>query len=95
MKISEIPYERISIEEYRDIVEQLLNAFEQCTSAKQQKQIYLDFIEQSAHYSTMRSLLSIRHSQNTVDAFYIKEREYYLGVSGEFKKLSQGIKEKL
>ena len=95
MKLSEISYQRVTLEEYSRIIHAILEEFDQAESAQQQKEVYLRFIQQTKHYQTMRALLSIRRSQNSEDTFYHEEEKYYIQHSGQFRILNESMKSRL
>ncbi|HHW23815.1 MAG TPA: M3 family oligoendopeptidase [Clostridiaceae bacterium] len=77
MKFSEMTYVRPDIEavskEIKEIIERVKNA----QSAGEQLQAHKDYNELCKKVETMYTLAYIRHTINTEDEFYDKEKEFY------------------
>ena len=74
MKLSQIPYKRITLEEITKQMKEFIDKFENATSAKEQMEIYKQYDEYGADISTTFSLLNIRFTLDTTDEFYQKEK---------------------
>lgn len=77
MKVSELRYERLTLESFS---EQVTDIIGQVKSAKSVRDV-LDAREKAAalhsEFETAYSLANMRYTINTVDEFYLKEKEYY------------------
>lgn len=77
MKFSEMTYVRPDIEavskEIKEIIERVKNA----QSAGEQLQAHKDFTEICKKLESMNTIAYIRHTINTEDEFYDKEKEFY------------------
>ncbi|MDO4522794.1 MAG: M3 family oligoendopeptidase [Eubacteriales bacterium] len=77
MKFSEMPYQRIDMEEterrYRDIIERTRNA----SSGEEQFAIHLEYYDFKEDIETNMTIAQIRHDIDTTDAFYEKENDFY------------------
>ncbi len=77
MKVSELTYERLTLESFSAQVTDIIG---QVKAAKTVKDV-LDAREKAAalhsEFETAYSLANMRYTINTVDEFYLKEKEYY------------------
>ena len=77
MKFSEMTYVRPDIEavskEIKEIIERVKNA----QSAGEQLQAHKDFTEICKKLESMNTIAYIRHTINTEDEFYDKEKDFY------------------
>ena len=76
MKLSKIPYKRVTLEEATKNLNKFIENFKKAKNAKQQISIYNKCNEYSSKIGTMFSLANIRYTQDTTDEFYIKEKDY-------------------
>ncbi len=88
MKVSEIPYERCTIEFLREkcseVFEDIKNAkCEHCILAARKK--YLEAMEE---YTTQSALAYCRHTLDTRDEFYTQEQHYYDEIAPEAQSLA-------
>lgn len=77
MVFSQMPYERVSLDDFSKEWNQLVQASETSQSAQEQFDIHLKLSELFSRYQTMRSLAYIRHTLNTEDNFYSGEQDFY------------------
>ncbi len=77
MKVSEMPYQRISQEEVLSYLQECEEKLHNAKNAQAQKQIYDEAQEYFENVMTMSSLAYIRFSQDTRDKFYGDEQDYY------------------
>lgn len=77
MKFCDMPYERIDFEKVKEELLGLMEAFKMAKSAQDQFEIHKKYYRLSDKVSTQVTLASIRHSMDTTDAFYEKEKAYY------------------
>ncbi len=81
MKVSELPYRRVTLEEVSALMEDVLSRIR---SAKSVNDILLareDYLKMNLEFQTNASLAYMRYTINTVDAFYVGENEYYDEIS--------------
>ena len=91
MKFSQMPYERPQLDEYQTQFDSLITAFKEATSAQEQLKA-MDAINQlRSRFSTLSTLVSVRHSQNTLDPFYNDEQDYMDHVGPQFQALQQAF----
>ncbi len=89
MKFSEFPYERPILEDYQGRFETLLSAFIEAPSAQTQLAAMDEINELRSEFSTLSTLVSIRHSLDTKDTFYSDEQDYMDQVGPQFEALQQ------
>ena len=77
MKVSEIKYERVSIEEVRERARDIIDRVKNAKSADEIVEAVKDCRVLSDDVDTAISLANMRYTINTVDEFYVKERDYY------------------
>lgn len=95
MKLSQIPYKRITLEEIQAEMKRFIQDFKNAQSAEQQLEIYKKYDEYSADISTTFSLLNIRYTLNTADEFYSKEKDYLNEISPYVQQLAQEFNDSL
>ena len=77
MKVSELPYKRVTLEEVQTVMEDVIRRTREAKSVDEilaAREPYLSMYEK---YSTAGSLSYMRYSINTVDEFYVAENSYY------------------
>ncbi|MBP3728828.1 MAG: M3 family oligoendopeptidase, partial [Lachnospiraceae bacterium] len=89
MKVSELPYERVRIEELREEFPRIVKAIREAESVNQILAAREDYHQMLLRYFTNASLASMRYTINTVDEFYVAENEYYDEISPEAQSLDQ------
>ena len=89
MKLSEIPYKRITLNEIREKMEKYIADFKNAKDAEEQLNVYKSYSDYGEEISTMFSLLNIRYTLNTADEFYSKEKDYLNEIMPEVQQLSQ------
>ncbi len=77
MKVSELPYRRVTLEEIRAVMEELIPRIRQAGSVKEILSAREDYLKAMTEYFTNSNLASTRYTQNTADAFYAAEQAYY------------------
>ena len=95
MKLSQIPYKRITLEEITEKMNSLTAEFDKAANAAEQLEIYKKFDEYSSDISTTFSLLNIRYTLNTADEFYSKEKDYLNEISPYVQQLVQQFNDRL
>lgn len=76
MKFSEMPYERIGLEEMQEGFEDLIRRLGEAKSGEEQFAIHKEYYTFSNHILTQMMLAYIRHSIDTTDEFYNAENDY-------------------
>lgn len=76
MKFSEYKYERPDLVSLGKDFDALLDKFNNAGSYEEQNEIMEEINKIRSHIETMGSLVSIRHSINTEDEFYAKEKDF-------------------
>lgn len=77
MKVSELPYRRVTREE---MTEGLQRVIERVRAAQRVEEILAaraEYLSLTTEYATAQSLSYMRYTINTVDPFYLAEKDYY------------------
>ncbi len=77
MKFSEMPYVRPDIETISKEIKEIIAVINDSQSAEEQLQAHKDYNEICKKVETMRTIAYIRHTINTEDEFYDKEKDFY------------------
>ena len=77
MKVHELPYKRISLEEISTLMEDVIRSIREAENAQQVLAARERYLEGAIEYATAASLSYMRYSINTVDEFYVAEKDYY------------------
>ncbi|MBR0161419.1 MAG: M3 family oligoendopeptidase [Oscillospiraceae bacterium] len=77
MKVPELPYRRVTLEEVTAVMEDVLPRIRSAKTVEEILQAREDYLKLNLEYQTNTSLAYMRYSINTVDAFYVAENEYY------------------
>ncbi len=77
MKVSQMPYERVNIDEACKKIDGFIDAFKNAESAEEQLAIDAEIGQMLEDMNTDMTLASIRFTQNTTDEFYRAEKNYY------------------
>ena len=77
MKFSQMPYERVDMEELKKNFDQLLQDFDAASSGEEQFQVHQRFYRITDHAMTQMTIAEIRHDIDMTDEFYSKEQDYY------------------
>ena len=77
MKFSEMPYERIDMDELKQKMQDLIEEFSKCESGEEQFEVHKKYYDVTNHANSMITLAQIRHDINMKDEFYDEERNYY------------------
>jgi len=67
----------LGLEELKEKFEKAIEKIDNAESFEEVKKVYKDINDVRMTFSTMGSLAYIRHSVNTLDEFYDKEREFF------------------
>ena len=77
MKVSQIPYERYSVERGQEAFKNVIEKIKNAKSAQEILEVRKQFLNEMEEMSTQSSLAYMRWSCNTKDEFYKNEKEYY------------------
>ena len=77
MKVSELPYRRVTLEEFSAVAEDVIPRVKNARSVDEILAARADYLRELLEYATNASLASMRYTINTVDEFYVKENDYY------------------
>ncbi len=77
MKVSELPYERYTIERGQEAFKSVIEKIKSAKSANEVLEVRKQFLKEMEELSTQSSLSYMRWSCNTKDDFYKAEKEYY------------------
>jgi M3 family oligoendopeptidase len=89
MKVSQLPYERVKIEELREAIPQITEKIRGAQSVEEILAAREDYRKLVFRYYTNAALASMRYTINTVDEFYVAENEYYDEIGPEAQALNQ------
>lgn len=77
MKVSELKYERLSEEKITEVCEDIISRVKNAKSVEEVLKARELFVEFQKEFVTAISLSYMRYTINTVDEFYLAEKEYY------------------
>jgi M3 family oligoendopeptidase len=77
MKVSELKYERITLEQITEEFESLISAVKNAKSADEVLKAREKYNDLYKEFVTALSLSYMRYTINTVDEFYVKEKDHY------------------
>ena len=77
MKVPELPYRRVTLEELQAIRDDVIPRIRSAKSVEEILAAREDYLKMLLEYYTNASLASMRYTINTVDPFYVAENEYY------------------
>lgn len=93
MKVSEMPYQRITVEEFKEQAEKIIAKINAAKSAEDLKAARDEYNKISEDVDTAASLANCRFTLNTRDEFYNAEMDYYdnamplfFEIENEYKK---------
>ena len=88
MKVSELPYRRVTIEEVREVMEPVLEKIRNASSADDILSAREDYLRILLEYQSNSALAYMRYSINTVEEFYVAENAYYDEIGPEVQNYS-------
>ncbi|MGN0665531.1 MAG: M3 family oligoendopeptidase [Huintestinicola sp.] len=91
MKFSEMRYVRPDMDSIAAASEKCAKAIENAEKADSAVYAYLEWDRVCGTFSTMSSLVYIRHTIDTADEFYDKETEYFDEISPAFTEYNQNV----
>lgn len=77
MKVSELRYERLTLEEFSEKAAEVIEKMKTASSAKSMLAARETYLQLVLRYQTAAALSYMRYTINTEDEFYLKEKEYY------------------
>lgn len=87
MKVSELKYDRVTIEYMKEEVEAVIAQINTASSVDEVLEARKRYNKLSEEYSTATALSYMRYTINTVDEFYLKEKDYYDEIGPEVANL--------
>lgn len=92
MKVSEMPYKRITVEEYKEQAEKIIEKIKAANSAEDLKTARDEYNKISEEVDTAASLANCRFTLNTRDEFYNAEMDYYDNAMPLFSEIENEYK---
>ena len=77
MKVSELPYRRVTLEEVKAVMEDVIPRIRSANSVQEILAAREDYLKANLEYYTNTALAYMRYSINTADEFYVAENDYY------------------
>ncbi len=77
MKVSELPYRRVTLDEIKQIMEDVITRIRGAQSVEEILKAREDYLALNLEFYTSAGLANMRYTINTVDPFYVAENEYY------------------
>ena len=77
MKVSELPYRRVTLEEVKAVMEDVIPRIRSANSVEEILAAREDYLKANLEYYTNTALAYMRYSINTADEFYVAENDYY------------------
>lgn len=87
MKVSELKYERVSLEEISAVAADIIQKVTQAQSAEEVLSARSRYVKLMSHYQTAAALSYMRYSINTADEFYLAEKDYYDEIGPQVQSL--------
>ena len=92
MKVSEMPYQRITVEEFKVQAEKIITKIKAAKSADELKAARDEYNKMSEEVETAASLANCRFTLNTRDEFYNAEMDYYDNAMPLFSEIENEYK---
>lgn len=77
MKFKDMPYARPDAEAFKAEIAALTKRLEAAETAEEQERVFDEYNRLSAHFSSLGTIASIRHTINTKDEFYDGENDFF------------------
>ena len=87
MKVSELKYERVTIEQFKSVMDDVVERVKNAKNADEILGAREDYLKIMTDYSTAVSLSYMRYTINTADEFYIAEKDYYDEVGPQIESI--------
>ena len=88
MKVSELPYRRVTREEMTDGLQRVIERVKAAQSVEEILAARAEYLSLTTEYATAQSLSYMRYTINTVDPFYLAEKDYYDEIGPEVENLA-------
>lgn len=89
MKVSELKYQRLTIEEFAAEMKEIIRQVKEASSAQAVLEARERYKKLSIRLETAQALSYMRYSINTADAFYLAEKDYYDETGPQAQSLMQ------
>ena len=89
MKFSEMKYSRPSLEDMKNTLKSLTEELKAAENYDTAKAVFLKEQEAERHVMTLSTIVSIRHSINTKDAYYEEEQNFWNAAFPELQEYTQ------
>lgn len=89
MKVSELKYQRLSIEEFTAEIKDIIQQVKHAASAQEVLEARKRYNALSVRLETAQALSYMRYSINTADEFYLAEKDYYDETGPQAQSLMQ------
>ena len=87
MKVSELPYRRVTREEMTEGLQRVIERVKAAQSVEEILAARAEYLSLTTEYATAQSLSYMRYTINTVDPFYLAEKDYYDEIGPEIENL--------
>ena len=77
MKVSELPYRRVTLEEVQAVMDDVLPRIRNAKSVQEILAAREDYLKMLLEYQSNAALAYMRYSINTADEFYVAENSHY------------------
>lgn len=91
MKFNDMAYERPNLDQVEKEASELLQSFGEVQSFQEHREIFLRMIHIEKELATQAVLVSVRHSVDTLDPFYEKEKDFWDESSARLSALGHGL----
>ena len=88
MKVSKLPYRRVTREEMTDGLQRVIERVKAAQSVEEILAARAEYLSLTTEYATAQSLSYMRYTINTVDPFYLAEKDYYDEIGPEVENLA-------
>lgn len=95
MKFKDMPYERVDFDRVEKEMRELMEAFDNAKSGREQFQVHQKYYELTDRVDTLMTIAHIRYDVDTTDEFYGKEHDYYNEKSPVYHSLCLEYEKKL
>jgi hypothetical protein len=87
MKVSELPYRRVTREEMTAGLRHVIERVRGARNVEEILETRAEYLSLKTEYDTAQSLSYMRYTINTVDPFYLAEKDYYDEIGPEIENL--------
>ena len=94
-KLTSLPYERVTIEDFQEEGKKILKEFKEAQSGEEQFEVHKKYYKLSNKMSTARILAQLRHDGDVTDNFYTEEQDYYDEISPKVTAFENEYKKEL